>query len=67
MNIQFDNEKDRELFIVLLDNMAAIVGEMEPDEIEFINKVYKASNEKDFRKPDIILQQEARKGDGNIG
>jgi len=66
MNIQFDNEKDRELFIVLLDNMAAIVGEMEPDEIEFINKVYEASNE-EFRKPDIILQQEARKGDGNIG
>jgi hypothetical protein len=39
MNIEFDSEKDRELFIILLDNFISM-AEMEPDEEEFINKVY---------------------------
>lgn len=39
MKIEFDNEKDKELFTVLLDNFISM-AEMEPDEQDFINRVY---------------------------
>ena len=46
MNIQFDNEKDRELFIILLDNFSGMATEMELDEVEFINKLYECGVKK---------------------
>jgi hypothetical protein len=39
MKIEFDNEKDKELFTVLLDSFISM-SEMEPDEQDFINRVY---------------------------
>lgn len=39
MKIEFDNEKDKELFVIMLDNFRDIAIP-EPDEVEFLNKVY---------------------------
>lgn len=41
MKITFDNDEQKELFNVLLDNFVSM-AEPEPDEIEFINALYEA-------------------------
>lgn len=45
MNIEFDSEEDKELFKVLLDNFMGYAVP-EPDEEEFINKLYECVRSK---------------------
>ena len=46
MEIKFDSEKDKEMFIILLDMFVGMT-QMEPDEVEFINKLYEGAKADD--------------------
>lgn len=44
MKLEFDNEKDKDMFRAMLDNFSELQAQFEPDEIDFLKRMYKELN-----------------------